>query len=88
MIFPFTGVPAAASGSIPEQSFAITPVQIGYLTNGLLYMNIHNTNFQGGEIRGQLTNVPSTGLTFSTTNGVYVDLKAQDGQKYYRVTSP
>ncbi len=88
VIFPFTGVPAATSGSIPEQSFAITPTQIGYLTNGLLYMNIHNSTFPGGEIRGQLTNVPSTGLTFSTTNGVYVDLKAQDGQKFYRVTSP
>jgi len=88
VIFPFTGVPAATSGSIPEQSFAITPTQIGYLTNGLLYMNIHNTDFPGGEIRGQLTAVPSTGMTFATTNGVYVDLNAQSGQKYYRVTSP
>jgi hypothetical protein len=88
VVFPFTGVPAATSGTIPEQSFAITPTQLGYLTNGLLYMNVHNTNFPGGEIRGQLTAVPSTGRTFATTNGTYVDLKAQSGGKYYRVTSP
>lgn len=88
VVFPFTGVPAATSGSMPEQSFAITPTQIGYLTNGLLYVNIHNTNFPGGEIRGQLTAVPSTGLTFATTNGAYVDLNAQGGQMFYRITSP
>jgi hypothetical protein len=28
VIFPFTGVPAATSGSIPEQIFAITPTQV------------------------------------------------------------
>lgn len=88
VIFTFSGVPAATSGSIPEQSFAINPTQLGYLTNGLLYMNVHNSIFQNGEIRGQLALVPSTGLTFETTDGVYIDLKAHSDQKYYRVTSP
>ena len=58
VIFPFTGVPAATSGSIPQQSFAINPTQVGWLFAGYLYMNVHNTNFSGGEIRGQLTVVP------------------------------
>jgi hypothetical protein len=58
VLFPFSGVPSATAGSIPEQSFAITPIQVGYLFGGLLYMNIHDANFTGGEIRGQLTLAP------------------------------
>lgn len=58
VLFPFSGVPNATSGSIPEQSFAITPTQVGYLQSGLLYMNIHDSLFPGGEIRGQLTLAP------------------------------
>lgn len=58
ILFPFSGVPAATSGSIPQQTFAITPTQLGYLQNGFLYMNVHDANFPGGEIRGQLTLVP------------------------------
>ena len=55
VIFPFAGVPAATSGSIPSQSFAITPAQVADLKAGLYYVNIHNATFPGGEIRGQLT---------------------------------
>ena len=58
VLFPFSGVPAATSGSIPEQVFAITPTQVGYLESGMLYMNVHTANFPGGEIRGQLELVP------------------------------
>src|SRR4051812_35596184 len=54
VLFPFSGVPAATSGSIPQQTFAISATQVGYLMNGLLYMNVHDANFPGGEIRGQL----------------------------------
>jgi CHRD domain-containing protein/PEP-CTERM motif-containing protein len=61
VLFPFSGVPAATSGAIPEQTFAITPTQVGYLQSGLLYMNVHDANFPGGEIRGQLTLVPEPG---------------------------
>jgi len=85
---PFTGVPAATSGAMPEQSFPITPTQIGYLTNGFLYMNVHNTNFPGGELRGQLFLVPSVGKTFTTGNGIYTDVNGAGARKYYRVTSP
>lgn len=58
VIFPFTGVPAATSGSIPEQTFAINAQQVSWLFSGYLYMNVHDTQFGGGEIRGQLLLVP------------------------------
>src|SRR5262245_44852369 len=41
VLFPFSGVPSATSGSIPEQTFSITPAQIAELEAGLMYMNIH-----------------------------------------------
>jgi hypothetical protein len=56
--FPFSGVPAATSGSIPEQTFAITAAQVAQLEAGNMYMNIHDATFPGGEIRGQLAAVP------------------------------
>lgn len=61
VLFPFSGVPAATAGSIPEQTFSINSTQVGYLQSGLLYMNIHDANFPGGEIRGQLVLVPEPG---------------------------
>ena len=60
VLFPFSGVPAATSGSIPQQTFAITPAQITDLEAGLYYMNIHDAQFPGGEIRGQLVPEPGT----------------------------
>ncbi|MEP6787372.1 MAG: CHRD domain-containing protein [Acidobacteriota bacterium] len=53
VIIPFTGFPAAASGTY-SNTFAITPAQVSQLRSGLLYSNIHNAVFPGGEIRGQL----------------------------------
>ena len=55
VIFPFAGVPAATSGSIPSQPFAISAAQVADLKAGLYYVNIHNATFPGGEIRAQLT---------------------------------
>ncbi len=89
VIFPFSGVPAATSGSIPEQVFTINATQVGYLTNGLLYMNVHNASpYPGGEIRAQILPVRPVGLTFTTTNGTYTDINAAGGQKFYRLVSP
>src|SRR5207244_4164101 len=59
VLFPFAGVPSADSGSIPEQTFAITPAQIVQLEAGLFYFNVHNAIFPGGEIRGQILAVPA-----------------------------
>jgi hypothetical protein len=60
VIFPFSGVPAATAGAIPEQSFAITAAQVVELQAGRMYMNVHTSTFPGGEIRAQLlpTSVP------------------------------
>ena len=60
VLFPFTGVPAATAGSIPEQNFAITATQVSQLEQGLYYMNVHTGQFPGGEIRGQLLPEPAT----------------------------
>jgi hypothetical protein len=63
VLFDFAGVtPAATSGSIPQQTFAITPAQVADLKAGLYYFNIHTTNFGGGEIRGQIAAGPTVAL--------------------------
>jgi hypothetical protein len=55
VLFDFASVvPNATSGSIPQQTFAITPSQVTELKAGLYYFNIHTVNFSGGEIRGQI----------------------------------
>ena len=58
VLFPLADVPAAISGSIPEQTFAIDATQLGWLLSGLLYLNIHTPEFPDGEIRGQIAPVP------------------------------
>ncbi|MCH8805516.1 MAG: CHRD domain-containing protein [Planctomycetes bacterium] len=49
------GVGSPALGNAP-----ITTAQATDLLNGLWYVNIHTTNFPGGEIRGQVVPEPST----------------------------
>ena len=74
VVFPFSGVAAATSGSIPGQSFAITAPQVAQLKAGQFYVNIHNATFPGGEIRAQLTptklyTVPLSGAQEVPPNG-------------------
>jgi hypothetical protein len=88
VLFPFTGVPAATSGSIPQQTFPINATQVGYLKNGLLYMNVHTGNFPGGELRAQLLPVSSAGLTFTNATGFYTDRNATNSASFYRIVSP
>ena len=54
VLFALSGVPSATSGAIPEQTFAVTSVQVTELEAGLMYFNIHDAAFPGGEIRGQI----------------------------------
>jgi hypothetical protein len=57
VLFPFTGVPAATAGHIPQQTFAVTPAQVADLEAGLYYFNIHTVANPAGEIRGQIRRV-------------------------------
>jgi len=56
--FSFTG---GTSGTIGPLTFATTPAQVADLRANRWYINIHTSNFTGGEIRGQVkrANVPA-----------------------------
>ena len=54
VVIGFSGVPAATSGSF-AYSGTLTAGQATDLLAGLYYVNIHNSTFPGGEIRGQLS---------------------------------
>src|SRR5688572_634560 len=59
VLFDFTAsTPAATSGTVPTQVFAINATQVAQLKAGELYFNVHTANFGGGEIRGQILNAP------------------------------
>ena len=60
VLFPFSAVPAATAGAIPQQVFSITPTQVTQFDSGLMYMNVHTSTFPGGEIRGQLLPEPGS----------------------------
>jgi hypothetical protein len=65
VLFDFSGaIPAATSGTMPPQVFAISPTQVAELKANLYYFNIHTTPFPGGEIRGQI--LPAPPARFST----------------------
>ena len=80
VLFPFSGVPNVVSGSIPEQTFAITPTEVAELEAGLMYMNIHNATFPAGEIRGQLLETPEP----SSVGSIVVALVAMAGLQFVR----
>ncbi len=53
----------STSGSLSNYTLPITLTaqQMADLRNGLMYVNIHTSTFPGGEIRGQLTEIPEPG---------------------------
>ena len=53
VIIAFSGFPNVVSGTY-SNSYTLTPTQATALASGGLYVNIHNANFGGGEIRGQI----------------------------------
>lgn len=74
VIIPFTDFPASTSGTY-SNTFPITPDQVSQLLDGLLYINIHNTPFPSGEIRGQLLGCgPTPSPTATPTPGVATSL--------------
>ena len=60
VVVGLTGFPATLSGTY-SNTFNISGLSAATITGiqtGLSYVNIHNTTFPGGEIRGQLTPTP------------------------------
>ena len=56
-------------GQISDFTINLTPSQVQDLKNGLLYINVHSTNFSGGEIRGQFgLSLSTSSVQFSATN--------------------
>ena len=56
-------------GQINDFQIALTAAQAQDLKNGLLYINVHSSNFTGGEIRGQfLSNAAASSLQFNATS--------------------
>ncbi len=65
VVLPLVGFPNAVSGTY-DHTFTLTTDLVGitvanFLANldaGMTYLNIHDAEFPGGEIRGQLERVP------------------------------
>lgn len=57
VLFNYTAVPQATSGTIGPLNFAVTAQQVADMKAHLHYSNIHSANFPGGEIRGQIKQV-------------------------------
>jgi len=89
VIIPFGSIPAVTTGVLPEQTLSIgATTNYSFFTNSLVYMNVHNATYSGGEIRGQIYRQPSIGLSFNTTNGFYSDVNTFATNKFYKVVSP
>jgi hypothetical protein len=81
VLFNFTGVPGATSGAIPEQSFGITAGQVAQLEAGHFYIDVHTSNFAGGEIRGQITLTPEPASVWLIGLGLGVAAVARRGMR-------
>ncbi|HSE17428.1 MAG TPA: PQQ-dependent sugar dehydrogenase [Pyrinomonadaceae bacterium] len=58
-------------GQIGDFSITLTPAQVQDLKNGLLYVNVHSSNFLTGEIRGQFaSSLSAVSMQFSATGYV------------------
>src|SRR5439155_24947443 len=63
ILFPLT------NGNLSDVLISLTPTDVGNLKNGLLYINVHSSNFPGGEIRGQFVASASAGsVQFNTAS--------------------
>jgi PHD/YefM family antitoxin component YafN of YafNO toxin-antitoxin module len=58
-----------ALGQLNDVAITLTTSQVQDLKNGLLYVNVHSSNFTAGEIRGQfVSSLSSTTVQFNATN--------------------
>jgi hypothetical protein len=58
VVIPFAGFPATTSGTYSNTFSGVSAANIAGIEAGLAYINIHNTVFPGGEIRGDILPVP------------------------------
>jgi hypothetical protein len=57
------------SGNLSDFQISLTTTDVSNLKNGLLYINVHTTNFPNGEIRGQFGSSSSaSSVQFSAAN--------------------
>jgi hypothetical protein len=54
ILFDLTPPTGVTSGTFSRGPFNLTTEQLGFLRTKRLYVNIHTSNFPGGEIRGQI----------------------------------
>lgn len=58
VVIPFTGFPTTTSGTYSNTFTGVSPPNIAGIEAGLAYVNIHDANFPGGEIRGDILAAP------------------------------
>jgi CHRD domain-containing protein len=59
-------------GSPVNQVWAIPAAHVANLKNGLLYVNVHTSNFPGGEIRGQIVaSTPAKPASWGRVKALY-----------------
>lgn len=54
VLFGFTGLPTATSGTVGPLTFTLTPAQVADMRAHRYYVNFHSVSIPGGEIRGQI----------------------------------
>ena len=54
VVIPFTSFPATTSGTYSNTFLGVSAANIAGIEDGLAYINIHNSVFPGGEIRGNI----------------------------------
>jgi uncharacterized repeat protein (TIGR01451 family) len=75
-------------GQLNDFQIALTAAQVQQLKAGLLYINVHSTNFPNGEIRGQFLAQPATEIrTWTTLGRTYALVKLTFPDGTFRITN-
>lgn len=73
VVHGFSGLPLGSTSGSWTDVWMLTPTQEGYLTGGLLYVNLHSQTYGGGEIRGQVVPdaTPAHTVTWGRIKALY-----------------